>query len=514
MQPITPNTDFPDLSALSGSLPTPMASPVSQTEPDSSAAADITLEIDDQGVKTISGPAVESPAVPAPTASSIPVEAIPMTNIGEIAQPVPVPVEPLVPPISQTAAEPTVLPAFNQAPANTIAPQLESAVLPPLEAQPTANANPAAAEAKVGMKDFVGILPADTNIETFMLLALERKASDIHFAAGYPVMIRVDGALIDVSESITGEHAKILALSVLNADQKKLYEDNLEIDLSYTSVQAKVRFRINLFTDKGNCAGALRLIATKIKTIKDLDLPDILFQILEEPYGLVLVVGPTGSGKSTTLAAMLNHININKKEHIVTVEDPVEYIYPVGQSIVNQRELSADTKSWKNALKSALREDPNVVLVGEMRDLETTESTITIAETGHLTFATLHTNSASQAIDRIIDIFPDGAKAQIRAQLANVLVAVISQRLIPIAQGGRKAVLEVMLGTVAVRNAIREGKTYQIDNIMQTSGDLGMLTLEKSLAEMVKTGLITKSQAFEYTAKPDELENMLSHHTA
>lgn len=406
------------------------------------------------------------------------------------------------------------MPAFNQAPANTIAPQLESAVLPPLEAQPTANANPAAAEAKVGMKDFVGILPADTNIETFMLLALERKASDIHFAAGYPVMIRVDGALIDVSESITGEHAKILALSVLNADQKKLYEDNLEIDLSYTSVQAKVRFRINLFTDKGNCAGALRLIATKIKTIKDLDLPDILFQILEEPYGLVLVVGPTGSGKSTTLAAMLNHININKKEHIVTVEDPVEYIYPVGQSIVNQRELSADTKSWKNALKSALREDPNVVLVGEMRDLETTESTITIAETGHLTFATLHTNSASQAIDRIIDIFPDGAKAQIRAQLANVLVAVISQRLIPIAQGGRKAVLEVMLGTVAVRNAIREGKTYQIDNVMQTSGDLGMLTLEKSLAEMVKTGLITKSQAFEYTAKPDELENMLSHHTA
>ncbi len=354
------------------------------------------------------------------------------------------------------------------------------------------------------------LLPADTSIEDIMKLAEEKEASDIHFKANYSVHIRKDGDLSPVTQPITPEIASNLAMEVLRTDkQKQTYEKEKEIDFSYTN-QNDTRFRVNLFTERGNSAGALRLIAKKIRTIEELDLPQILYQLIEEPHGLILVVGPTGSGKSTTLAAMLNHINMNKTEHIVTIEDPVEYIYPIAKSIVDQREVGSDTLSWKKALKSVLREDPNVVLVGEMRDLDTIESTITIAETGHLTFATLHTNSAAQSIDRIIDVFPEGAKDQIRAQLANVLTAVISQRLIPLKNGGRKAAMEIMLGTGAVRNAVREGKTHQLDNIIQTSGDLGMMTLEKSLVEMVKKGEINKEQAKAASVKPDEIESLLS----
>ncbi len=354
-----------------------------------------------------------------------------------------------------------------------------------------------------------GLLPADTNIETLMALAEERGASDIHFATNYPVMLRVHGELQDVTEQINPKQAESLAMSLVSKERQKEFVEKKELDFSYTN-QNNTRFRVNLFFERGNPAGALRLIVKEIKTIADLELPDILYKLLEEPYGLILVVGPTGSGKSTTLAAMINHINTQKKEHIITVEDPIEYVYPISKSMVDQREVGADTLEWKNALKSILREDPNVVLVGEMRDLSTIEATITIAETGHLTFATLHTNSAAQAIDRIIDVFPEGAKSQIRSQLANVITAVISQRLIPVKQGGRRAALEIMLGTVAVRNAIREGKTYQIDNMIQTSGDLGMITLEKSLVDMVKKDFITREEAKAYSSKPEEIDSLLA----
>jgi len=352
-------------------------------------------------------------------------------------------------------------------------------------------------------------LQASASIEEIMALAEQKKASDIHFAANYPIMLRVDGRLAPFSPRLSGVQTAELAKQLLNEQRQQKFAESKELDFSFTNAN-QTRFRVNLFTERDNVAGALRLIEKNIRTMKELDLPDVLFEIVDEPHGLVLVVGPTGSGKSTTLAAMLNHINLNRADHILTIEDPIEYVYPQEMSIVNQREVGADTHAWQAALKSALREDPDVVLVGEMRDLDTIESTITIAETGHLTFATLHTNSAAQAIDRIIDVFPEGSKEQIRAQLANVITAVVSQRLIPVQTGGRRAALEVMLGTVAVRNAIREGKTYQIDNIIQTSGDLGMITLEKSLVNLVKKGYISKDVAKAHSAKPDEIDSLLN----
>jgi twitching motility protein PilT len=477
------STDLPVGELNSLNIPAAATQESSLTAPAQPSA--VGLEIDESGVKTITGPEL---AAPAPTPEAAPAELKP-----EATAEAPAPVaESTSTALSATEAPATPTPAA-------------------LSPEP-ALSTPAPAEAGVAAKTNSGgenMMPADTKMDVYLQMAEERKASDIHFAANYPVMLRVDGKLTEVSQPLSPAQSKDLALQLLKEEQKDFYLKEKEIDFSFTSSK-NTRFRVNLFHDRDNSAGALRLIAKNIRTMKELDLPEVFNQLVDEPFGLILLVGPTGSGKSTTLAAMLNHINMNRAEHILTVEDPIEYVYPIGKSIVNQRELNADTKSWNNALKSALREDPNIVLVGEMRDLDTIESTITIAETGHLTFATLHTNSASQAVDRIIDVFPEGSKDQIRAQLANVLTAVVSQRLIPVQTGGRRAALEVMLGTVAVRNAIREGKTYQIDNIIQTSGDLGMITLEKSLVGMVKKGFISREVAKSYSAKPDEIDSLMN----
>jgi twitching motility protein PilT len=307
---------------------------------------------------------------------------------------------------------------------------------------------------------------------------------------------------------MTSERIQKLILEIISEDELKKMMQNKELDMSYEHKSGN-RFRINMFFNQGKLSMALRLIPNKIRSIAELKLPDILYEFTKIPHGLVLVTGPTGSGKSTSLAAMIQEINMSRAEHIVTIEDPIEYVYPRGRSLIEQRELGKDTLSWTNALRSVLRQDPNVVLVGEMRDHETIEATITVAETGHLVFATLHTNSASQSIDRMIDVFPEGQQSQIRAQLANVVNAVISQRLVPIKSGGRKAVNEIMIGNSAVRNAIREEKTYQIDNIIQTNTENGMQTMESSLAKLVKSGELSADEAVNYTVKPDELFSLL-----
>ncbi|MBN2015737.1 type IV pilus twitching motility protein PilT [Candidatus Dojkabacteria bacterium] len=336
-------------------------------------------------------------------------------------------------------------------------------------------------------------------------LTVRNDASDLHISVGYPIFLRIDGKLQKLgAEIITSDRAKNLIYEVLDDQKRELYEVNKEIDFSY-SFQEKARFRINAYNEKGNPAAAFRLIPTKIRAIDELFLPKILHEFTKLHQGLVLVVGPTGHGKSTTLASMLQEINVRDARHILTIEDPIEYLYTPARSLVDQRELHQDTHSWDIALRNVLRQDPDVILVGEMRDFETIAATITAAETGHLVFATLHTNSAAQSVDRIIDVFPEHQQAQIRMQLANVMESIVSQRLVPIIGGGRRAACEVMIGTAAVRNAIREQKTYQIDNIIQTSADVGMMTLERSLVDLVRDGKITLEEAQNNTTKPEEV---------
>lgn len=336
-------------------------------------------------------------------------------------------------------------------------------------------------------------------------LTIKNNASDLHLTVGYPVYIRIDGSLQKLgTEIITPERAKNLIYEILDDQKRELVEVNKEVDLSYAH-NDKARFRINAYHERGSLAAAFRLIPSTIRSIEELFLPKILHDFTSIPQGLVLVVGPTGHGKSTTLAAMIQEINTRDPKHIITIEDPIEYVYAKGRCLVDQRELHQDTHSWEIALRNILRQDPDVILVGEMRDFETIASTITAAETGHLVFATLHTNSASQSIDRIIDVFPEHQQSQIRMQLANVMESVVSQRLIPVIGGGRRVACEVMIGTAAVRNAIREDKTYQIDNIIQTSADVGMITLERSLIDLVRDGKITLEEAQNNTTRPEEV---------
>ncbi|KKR06225.1 MAG: twitching motility protein [candidate division WS6 bacterium GW2011_GWF2_39_15] len=349
------------------------------------------------------------------------------------------------------------------------------------------------------------------NINKILDVAIERNASDVHISVGYPVMLRIDGTLIELHNQIVStQNAEELIFPILSDQKKELLEVNREVDLAHTHRHGgEARFRINAFYTRENLAAAFRLIPTRIRTVEELQLPALYNQFASLKQGLVLVTGPTGHGKSTTLAAILQKVNSSRAAHILTIEDPIEYIFPKSKAIVDQREMHDDTHSWAVALKSALRQDPDVILVGEMRDYETIAATITLAETGHLVFATLHTNSASQTIDRIIDVFPENQQAQVRAQLSNILEAVVAQRLIPIDGGGRRAVSEIMIANPAIKNLIREGKTHQIDNVIRTSADIGMVSLEHSLVRLVREGLITMDKAQEYAVHPEEVVRLL-----
>jgi twitching motility protein PilT len=346
-------------------------------------------------------------------------------------------------------------------------------------------------------------------IKKILEMCVQYNASDVHLLVGIPPMLRLHGKLLTVPESkaLTPTHVEELANSIMSDQQKELLKVDRELDFSY-SLPSGARFRVNVYYEKGNPAVAMRYIPADIKTLEDLHLPDIIGKLTELKQGLVLVTGPTGHGKSTTIAAMIQRINQTRSEHIVTIEDPVEYVHTPIKSIISQRELHADTHSWNVALKSVLREDPNVVLVGEMRDYETIEAAITIAETGHLVLATLHTNSAAQTIDRIIDVFPEKEQQQIRGQLSLSLEAVIAQRLIPSEDGARVAVAEILIASSAVRSLIRDGKSHMLTNVMQTSSDVGMRTMDMALVEAYKAKKISLMTARDYALNIEELNRL------
>ncbi|MBI4029211.1 MAG: type IV pilus twitching motility protein PilT [Candidatus Blackburnbacteria bacterium] len=348
-------------------------------------------------------------------------------------------------------------------------------------------------------------------IQQLLQLTIDRKASDLHIVLGSPPNLRIDGKLVPVPNEavVSPQDAERLIKPILSAEQLERLTVNRELDFSIAFTGGS-RFRVNAYYVKGAMAAAFRLIPLKIPTIEDLKLPQICHNFTNLRQGLVLVTGPTGHGKSTTLAAILNEINRTKPVHILTIEDPIEFAFQPDKAIVSQREMREDTHSWEVALRSALREDPDVVLVGEMRDFETIAAALTIAETGHLVFATLHTNSAAQTIDRIVDVFPEEQQGQVKLQLSNVLEAVFSQRLIPLIAGGRTAAYEILTATPAVRTVIRDGKTHQIDNIIQTSAEFGMTTIETVLANYVKQGLISLETAKSFAIRPEELNRLVT----
>jgi len=343
---------------------------------------------------------------------------------------------------------------------------------------------------------------------------IQKKASDLHITAGVPPVFRIDGELMQSSHDVlTLEMTQSLAYSILNDRQKKRFEMEQELDLSF-GVQGLSRFRGNVFLQRGNVAMALRTIPWEIRTFADLGLPPVAAELASKPRGLVLVTGPTGSGKSTTLATMIDKVNSERRAHILTVEDPIEYMHRHKKSIVNQRQLEADTKSFENALKYVLRQDPDVVLVGEMRDLVTFESALRIAETGHLTFATLHTNSAAESIHRIIDAFPAYQQPQVRAQLAFVLEGVMTQQLLPLSKGGRVMALEVMICTPAIKAMIRDDKVHQIYSLIQAGSKYGMQTMNQALFQLFMDKKVSMDTIFDYTPNSEELDQMIKRRQA
>jgi len=350
------------------------------------------------------------------------------------------------------------------------------------------------------------------NLHQLLKAMVDKGASDLHITTGSPPQLRVDGELVPLKMApLSAVETKQLCYSVLTDAQKAKFEEDNELDLSF-GVKQLARFRANVYMQRGAVAGAFRTIPFKILSFQELGLPPVVAELSKKPRGLVLVTGPTGSGKSTTLASIIDKINTDRHEHIMTIEDPIEYLHPHKNCLVNQREVGADTRSFKTALKYILRQDPDVVLVGEMRDLETIEAALVIAETGHICFGTLHTNSCVQTINRILDVFPPFQQPQVRAQLSFVIEGVMSQALIPRAgQSGRTLALEVMVPNAAIRNLIREDKVHQIYSSMQVGqAKYGMQTFNQSLASLVVKRLITQDEAYGRSSDPEELRNILS----
>ena len=350
-----------------------------------------------------------------------------------------------------------------------------------------------------------------TSIDDLLAIMVDRNASDLHITAGSPPVIRINGRLERLAdhEKMSGDETRDLVYRIVSTEQQKQLETRRQLDFSY-SVPGLARFRVNAYFQRASIGAAFRLIPAEIKSLEDLNMPPRLYELADKPRGLVLVTGPTGSGKSTTLASLLDHVNHSRHEHILTIEDPIEFLHWHGTCIVNQREIGPDAVTFAEALRAALRQDPDVILVGEMRDLETIATALTAAETGHLVFATLHTQSAPQTIDRVIDVFPAEQQDQVRVQLASTLQGVVTQNLLRTADGrGRVAALEILMPDDAVRNLIRTGKVEQIYSVMQTSTSRGMLTMEQSLADLVLKGVISSETAVSRSSRPDQLIGLL-----
>ncbi len=418
-------------------------------------------------------PAVQVPDAPAPAAPP------------PVTQPAPAAPSPSAEPLP--AAPPAEPPATAAAPTE-----------PPRTREP---AQPKQPEQSTRPFDFAEVLTKMTN----------ERASDVHLSSGFPPAIRHKGQINPLKEygPLTPQQTRDVVYSILNDDQRKRFESNKQLDLAY-AIPGVARFRVNCFFQRGSISAAFRRIPHEIPKLAELALPPVLEEFTRKPRGFVLVTGPTGSGKSTSLAAMVDIINRERKEHILTIEDPIEFLHPHRSCIVNQREIGADADDFALALKSALREDPDVILVGEMRDLETISTALTAAETGHLVFATLHTQSTAQTVDRIIDVFPSHQQQQVRMQLSIALQGIVTQQLLPTADGkGRVVAAEVLMPTPAVRNLIREGKTHQIYSAIQTSGSIGMQTMDAHLAQLVRAGKITQKLAEARAAVPEELRRLL-----
>ena len=351
----------------------------------------------------------------------------------------------------------------------------------------------------------------EQRLKNLLRMVAQQNGSDLHIVVGrYPTM-RLDGKLYPMSQDsiLTPEDVQSLGDVMLNEEKKRVLTEEGQVDFSY-NFEDKARFRTNIFFQKGYMSIAMRLIPDRIKTLEELNMPPALSELMNFSHGLILITGPVGHGKSTTLAAMLDYVNHNQEKNIITIEDPIEYVYIQDRSIINQREVGQDTKSFHNALRAIFREDANVVLIGEMRDLDTIGTAMTAAETGHLILGTLHTNDSSQTIDRIIDVFPAHQQNQIRYQLASVLLGVVSQRLIPQIGGGRVPAVEIMIKNHAVENLIRENKAYQIDNVIETSLKEGMISLDKSLLDLTQRGMISPEDAFVYAKNKEYFQTMVN----
>ncbi|MDP2926684.1 MAG: type IV pilus twitching motility protein PilT [bacterium] len=343
-------------------------------------------------------------------------------------------------------------------------------------------------------------------LKEYLELTVKEQASDLHFSAGHPPLLRINGKLVPLVKYkvLTGEEIKELGLALLSPEQQKRFAEDKEVDFSY-NFEDRARFRVNVFRQRGDVSVAMRLIPAKIRTVDELNLPPILHEFTRPSQGFVLVTGPSSHGKSTTLAALVDEINHTRADHIITIEDPIEYIFEDDRAVIDQREVYQDTLSFSRALRATFRQDPDVIMVGEMRDPETMAIAITAAETGHLVFATLHTNSASQTIHRIVDSFAAEQQDQVRAQLSGSLLGVISQRLVPCLKGGLIPACEIMLSTPAVTNLIRENKIHELPMVIETSGEAGMISLNRSLADLVKKKEISLENAMIYSLNPSEL---------